>query len=337
MTQKQEIESHNTALRDSLAARVLTVSEADFDMLALDIFEYQVRHNPIYREYCRLMSKDTANVRHVTDIPFLPISLFKNHDIHTNVWEPQIVFESSTTTGGVPGRHAVRDLEFYHAVAARGFRNCTGEDIADFRWIALLPSYVERPTASLVHMVSRFIKMGRSGSRFADSSGVQDALTTDSNDHPVALISVSFALLDLAEQSPLPLRNVMVIETGGMKGRRIEPTRDELHSALKQAFGVDRIASEYGMTELLSQAWSPGGGIFKCSPTLRVYTREISDPTTIQPPGVRGPINCIDLANLDTCAFIATDDMGIVYPDGSFEVFGRLDASELRGCNLMLA
>jgi hypothetical protein len=335
MNNTKGIESHNTELRDSLAARVLTVTEELFDVLALDIFAYQVTDNPVYQEYCRLMGKDTGNVRHPSEIPFLPISLFKTRDIHTNVWQPQIVFESSTTTGQIPSRHAVRDLSHYHQVAIRGFGSVMNAQVQDFKWIALLPSYTDRPNSSLVDMVSYFVKIGRPGSRFIQTNEVSDILNGKWPEDPIALISVSFALLDLAEQGPLPRRDIMIIETGGMKGRHMEPTRGELHATIQSAFGIDQVCSEYGMTELLSQGWSTERGIFQCGPTLRMYTREVSDPTTLQPPGTRGPLNCIDLANLDTCAFIATDDVGVVHPDGTFEVYGRLDASELRGCNLM--
>ena len=324
-------------LRDDLAKRVLTVENTGFDALSMDIFWYQFTYNPIYREYCRLLGKSTHNVREPADIPFLPISLFKQHLIQTNVWNPKVVYESSTTTGQLPSRHAVRSFKLYQDASRRGFFSVFDLDVSDFTWIALLPSYIERPNSSLIAMVSDFISAGKPGSGFVSRDTVLQSLQqADQGNDPVAFIGVSFALLDFTESYRISLRNTMVIETGGMKGRRSELTRSALHERLCAGYGVSKICSEYGMTELLSQAWSHGSGLFQPAPTLRVCIRDISDPLNILEKGTRGGINIVDLANLDTCAFIATDDVGLLHNDGLFEVLGRFDASELRGCNLMV-
>lgn len=339
--QQTEIMKHaerpNNDTRDQLIEWVLNITESGFDEVALDIFRYQFAHNQVYQQYCLLLHKDPRNVLDAADIPFLPIGLFRTHDIHTNAWHPQVVFESSTTTGQIPAKHAIRDLSFYHRIAGAGFRKVTGYDVSEFQWLALLPSYEERPHSSLIHMVREFIKEGKPGSRFISAEEAATALTeADSSGHSVALIGVSFALLDLIESQNFHLRNTIVIETGGMKGRKEEITRTDLHAKLKSGFHVDKVYSEYGMTELLSQAWSSGEGIFRSAPTLRIDIRDIYDPLQLVSAEVRGGINCIDLANVDTCSFIATDDLGLRYADGSFEVLGRFDASELRGCNLMI-
>jgi hypothetical protein len=324
-------------IRDDLALRVLAVTPHSFDDLALDIFRYQFSHNPFYHQYCVLLNKDIRNVREVTDIPFLPVSTFRHHDIRTNVWEPAMVFRSSTTASQIAARHAVRDITFYHTIAAMGFATAMHRDISAYLWLALLPNYHDRPDSSLIAMVDHFISQGKAGGQYIDLRNAAAILTAldGSSATPVACIGVSFALLDLADRIPLHLHNTIIIETGGMKGRRIEPPRSELHSRLCERFDIRYVCSEYGMTEMLSQAWSLGEGIFIPGPSLRIYTRDLSDPLSIQAPGMRGAINCIDLANVDTCAFLATDDVGYCHPDGRFEILGRLDTSELRGCNLM--
>jgi hypothetical protein len=324
-------------VRNALATRVLNVTEENFDELSLDIFRYQFTYNRIYHEYCRLLGKDLHNVRASADIPFLPIALFKSHDIHTNDWKPEVVFESSATTSQIPSRHAIRDLGFYRQNCRRGFAAVKGRPVTEYVWLALLPSYIERPNSSLIMMVSDFISAGKPGSCFVTMQNVTETLDrTDQGYAPVAFVSVSFALLDLAESSSMSLKNTTIIETGGMKGRRAEPTRRELHERICISFDVSDVHSEYGMTELFSQAWSTGEGIFKSAPSLKILLRDLSDPLSLAEVNSRGAINCIDLANLDTCAFIATEDVGLLYPDGTFEILGRFDASELRGCNLLV-
>jgi hypothetical protein len=307
-------------------------------MLALDIFRYQITQNRVYREYCTLLGREPSAVTTVKDIPFLPVSLFKTHDIRSNVWEPDVVFESSATTRQTPGKHAVRNLDFYHANTVRGFESVTHNPVSRFRWLALLPSYTDRPASSLVSMASHFMRQGKPGSAFiAAPEALAKLKEADAGTDPVVLLTVGFALFDLAPVADLSLQNTMIIETGGMKGRRTEPTRMALHQAVRHRFGIPRVMSEYGMTELLSQAWTRDDGLFYCAPTLRVIIRDLTDPLSLLNTGERGGVNCIDLANLDTCAFIATDDLGIVYQGGGFEPLGRIDKSELRGCSLMFS
>jgi hypothetical protein len=326
-----------TTLRNDLVNRILRVTEDSFDELSMAIFRFQFTHNLLYREYCKLLGKDTGNVSVPEEAPFLPISFFKTHDIHTNAWNPRVVFTSSGTSGQTRSRHLIRDLRFYHENCIRGFASVFGHAVSEYVWLALLPSQVDRPDSSLISMVSAFIEAGKPGSRFITRDEFQEtALQADLGSYPVVCISLSFTLLDLTESLHMQLSNTVLIETGGMKGRRSEPTRKALHRAIQHSFGVPAVCSEYGMTELLSQAWSKGEGIFRPAPGLRILIRDFADPLTLLPHGSRGGINCIDLANLDTCAFIATDDVGIVHPDGSFEALGRFDASEWRGCNLMV-
>ena len=323
-------------LRNNIIQRILSVSQQDFDTLALEIYKYQYNNNKVYRQFCQLMRRTPDEVRQIETIPHLPIALFKRNLIQTNAFEPEIVFESSTTTGQVPGQHAVRSLDLYKSVSRQGFEMAFGSKISEMKWFGLLPSYLERPNASLVYMVRDFIARGGGGFFISDFEQLNDQISKCENEGiPAALIGVPFALLEYASLFPSRLDTTMVIETGGMKGRRQELTRSQLHAELKTALGADKIYSEYGMTELLSQAWSRGGEKFFPSSTMRITIREITDPMTEAQSGVRGAINITDLANIDSCAFIATDDAGMRYPDGSFEVLGRLDGSEQRGCNLM--
>lgn len=323
-------------LRKNIIQRILSVSRNDFDALALDIYKYQYNNNAVYRQFCQLMRRTPDDVRHVDDIPHLPISLFKHNLIKTNAFSPEVVFESSATTGQVPGQHPVRSLELYKSVSIKGFEDAFAKRVADVKWFGLLPSYLERPNASLVYMVQEFIALGGGGFFIENYDQLRNEISRCEEDSVQAvLIGVSFALLEYASSFASPLKTTVVIETGGMKGRRQELTRSQLHNELKAAFGINKIYSEYGMTELLSQAWSRGGEKFIPSSTMRINIREISDPIAIATVGTRGALNVTDLANIDSCAFIATDDAGLRYADGSFEVLGRLDGSEQRGCNLM--
>lgn len=269
--------------------------------------------------------------------PFLPISFFKSHTVQTGEWVPARFFRSSGTTGQVPSVHAVRDEDAYHATALRCFPPDWGKP-EDHAWIGLLPSYLERPDASLVDMVRYFMHRGAQEEFFFRSAGpdmlkIMEALAGDRR--PTILIGVSFALLDMFEHADIPVWDELtVIETGGMKGRGREITRAELHTRLRARAPGVRLSAEYGMTELFSQAYLSGDR-FVPGPTMRVVARDISDPLQALPAGERGALNVIDLGNVDTCAFIATEDTGLVHADGSFEVTGRLDAAELRGCNLM--
>lgn len=333
------MEEHS--VRNDLIRRVETTAGEMFDdLLALDVFQYQSRHNALYRQYLSLLGVSPEAITRVEDIPFLPIRFFKSHLIQTGAWEPALAFASSGTTAAATSRHLLRDPDFYRRNARRGFAHFYGP-VEDYCVLALLPSYLERSGSSLVFMAEDFIRQSRypeSGFFLYNTEELVGILAgCKKNAVPTLLLGVSFALWELAEQHPMGLGGVAIMETGGMKGRRREITREELHGILKAAFHVETIHSEYGMTELLSQAYSRGGGLFRPAPTMRVLAREITDPFTLQQSGKTGALNIIDLANLDTISFIATDDLGRVYEDGSFEVLGRLDASDARGCNLLVA
>ncbi|HRJ15589.1 MAG TPA: acyl transferase, partial [Saprospiraceae bacterium] len=289
--------------------------------------------------YLELIGKKIQAVETVQEIPFLPIELFKTYDIQTGDWTPERIFSSSGTTGQTTSRHLLHDPDWYRMGARRAFARQYGP-VENFCFLALLPSYLERNNSSLVFMAEDFISLSRyaqSGFYLYNMADLVKVLSDCvQNNIPTVLLGVSFALLDLAEAFPMPLEQVIVMETGGMKGRRAELTREQLHQVLRTAFQVQHIHSEYGMTELLSQAYSPGNGRFYPAPTMRVLAREAADPFAIRTWGQNGALNIIDLANVDTLSFIATDDLGKVAEDHSFEVTGRLDSSEIRGCNLMV-
>lgn len=280
-----------------------------------------------------------SKIKGIREIPFLPIELFKYYDIQTGHWTPAQIFSSSGTTGQTASRHLLSDPEWYRIQARRTFAQRYGQP-QNYCFLALLPSYLERSGSSLVFMAEDFIRQSRypqSGFYLYNASDLIKVLTDcRKNAIPTVLLGVSFALLDLAEQHPMDLAGIIVMETGGMKGRREEITREALHQTLCHAFGIERIHSEYGMTELLSQAYSTGGGLFHPGPAMQVLAREAADPFAFQEAGRTGALNIIDLANIDTISFIATDDLGRIHPGGAFEVLGRLDNSELRGCNLMV-
>ncbi len=328
------------AERNRLLDRIRTVDTDTFDEVALEVFRYQAAHCEVYASWLRLIGCDAGGVRRAEDIPHLPISLFKTWLIRTGQWEPELVFTSSGTTGMIPSRHALRQKSWYVENAVRGFAAHYGSP-ADYAWLALLPAYLERTGSSLVFMADAFIRM----SRFRESGFFLHELDEVARrarhlldeGKPVVLLGVSFALLDLAEQHPVDLSGAIVMETGGMKGRRRELIREELHARLQAAFGVSHIHSEYGMTELLSQAYAPRQGRFRPAPTMKVRAAQITDPMAWERPGRPGTLSITDLANVDTIAFIATEDVGRVYEDGSFEVLGRLDRADIRGCNLMVA
>ncbi|MEL7248558.1 MAG: acyl transferase [Bacteroidota bacterium] len=327
--------------RSVLQERIKTLKDQDFEDLALAAFRLQANQNLVYRQYLDLLGVKQTEVSRLSDIPFLPIQLFKQHHIQTGDWEPQQVFSSSATTGSVSSKHWVRDLEWYRHNARKGFEHFYGP-LDQFTILALLPSYLERSGSSLILMAEDFIQQSdpeRGGFYLYEQEALLQQIEKVSHetDKRILLLGVSFALLDLAETYPQALPpDTIVMETGGMKGRRKELTRSELHQTIKTAFQLTDIHSEYGMTELFSQAYSQGNGVFYPAPSMRVYTREITDPLCLRKDAKTGVLNIIDLANLDTISFIATEDLGKVYPDESFEVLGRLDASEIRGCNLMV-
>ncbi|GGH35977.1 acyl transferase [Mangrovimonas yunxiaonensis] len=309
----------------------------EFDTVALDIFKFQFENNPVYRSYCDLLYKHPSDVKTLEDIPFLPIQFFKSHKVLS---QPQVekTFTSSGTTGQVTSKHHVSDIHFYEQSFTTAFKQFYG-NIEDYAVLALLPSYLEREGSSLIYMANHFIthaKHPKSGFYLDNLSALKNTLLElESHQQKTLLLGVSFALLDLVEAHTFNLNNTIVMETGGMKGRRKELIRAELHARLKHGFGVPQIHSEYGMTELLSQAYSKGDGRFVCPPWMRVLTRDPEDPLTLLKTSSSGGLNIIDLANINSCSFIATQDLGKVYPDQSFEVLGRFDHSDIRGCNLM--
>jgi phenylacetate-coenzyme A ligase PaaK-like adenylate-forming protein len=326
--------------RNSLADLIYNINEENFGSVAMEIWKYQYRNNGFYHSYCDLLGIQPDKIKNVSQIPFLPIEMFRQHDIKTGDWPAEVVFKSSGTTGSVQSRNHIRSLSWYHEITEKCF-NSFFNSPADYIWFGLLPSYLERSDSSLIDMVNSFMQLNKSTeNKFFPvlNNEITESLSVlRAANKPVVLLGVSFALLDLFEKTKVPVwENLLVMETGGMKGRRMELTREELYSRIRNHHPDVRIVSEYGMTELTSQAYKKDLH-FKPGPTMKVYTRDISDPLNLIEHGQRGALNIIDLGNLDTCAFISTDDVGITYPDGSFDVMGRLDQSDIRGCNLMYA
>lgn len=311
----------------------------EFHKTAMKVFRFQFQHNEVYQKYCLLLKKSPENVKHLTEIPFLPIDFFKSKDILSSIDAVQTTFTSSGTTGMITSKHHVTDLAFYEASFRSAFSKFYG-NIEDYAVLALLPSYLEREGSSLIYMAKDFIE----GSNHPDSGFylhnyndlANKLVELDNSGQNVLLIGVTYALLDLIELQKFNLKNTIIMETGGMKGKRKEMIREELHTILADGFGVKKIHSEYGMTELLSQAYSLGDGIFECPPWMDILIRDTEDPLTIIEEGKTGGINIIDLANINSCSFIATQDLGKKYPNFSFEVLGRFDNSDIRGCNLMV-
>jgi phenylacetate-coenzyme A ligase PaaK-like adenylate-forming protein len=307
--------------------------------MCLKVFHFQARENAVYKEYIDHLGMTPENIRQWKDIPFLPIELFKTHEVVCGQADGSLaIFTSSGTTGSATSKHFVPDIRLYEKSFLKAFKMFYG-DPSGWRILALLPSYLEREGSSLIYMVDRLITESEdagSGFFLDDFDRLREILLSETKKKTL-LIGVSFALLDFIEEEEISLKNTVVMETGGMKGRRKEITRLELHKTLTKGFGLDAIHSEYGMTELLSQAYSNGNGIYKAPPWMRVVIRDANDPLTILPSGKSGGVNIIDLANLHSCSFIATSDLGKTHPDGSFEILGRFDYSDVRGCNLMVA
>lgn len=328
-----------TPERSDLLPLLADLENGSFEEAALAVFRYQAFCNPLYGRFLALLGRQPSEIRSMQDIPFLPIQFFKTREVKSGDWAPRTVFTSSSTTGQTPSRHLVRDPDFYLENTRRGFAR-HWSDPSEWCTLALLPSYLERSGSSLVAMADHFIRLSRhpeSGFFLHDLEHLSEVLKQcQSKGYKTLLLGVSFALLDFAEHFPMNLSGVTIMETGGMKGRRRELTRPELHETLCGAFQVDAIYSEYGMTELFSQAYTRGGSLFTPAPTMRVLGTEVNDPFCPVAPGRSGVLNIADLANLDTCSFIQTEDVGRVYEDGRFEVLGRLDVAEMRGCNLMV-
>jgi len=311
---------------------------AGADALALELFRLHAARNPVYRDYLGALRVHTGQVTRVADIPCLPIQAFREHRVLLEGLEPGLCFSSSGTTGIITARHHVPWPDLYERSFTTAFTQFIG-DPRGIRIIALLPAYLERPDSSLVHMAQRLVELSGDplGGLFLDQLAHVAGLLqrSEEEERPTLLLGVPFALLDLAERHPMPLRHVRIVETAGMKGRRPELVREDLHGRLRNAFGVDQVLGEYGMTELMSQAWSMGNGRYRCPPWMTVGIREPNDPFTPQAEGRAGGINIIDLCNIGSCPFISTQDLGRMNADGSFEVLGRFDHSDVRGCNLL--
>ena len=311
----------------------------DFQQVALAVFKHQFKNNKVYRSFCDLLYVHPSDVRSVEEIPFLPIQFFKSKKILSSLEEVKETFTSSGTTGTLTSKHFVTDINLYRESYQKGFAHFYG-NIEDYVVLALLPNYLERKGSSLVYMVEDFIqktKNPESGFYLNNIEELVKKLTAlDKKGQKTLLIGVSFALLDVVEMQQFNLKNTLIMETGGMKGRRKELVREELHQLLQDGFGVTKIHSEYGMTELLSQGYSNGNGVFETPPWMKVLARDTEDALTIHKAGKTGGINVIDLANYNSCSFIATQDLGKVHKKGTFEIIGRFDNSDIRGCNLMV-
>jgi len=314
-------------------------SKKEFEKITLKVFRHQYDNNLVYQQFCNFLKKDKTNVKSLTEIPFLPIQFFKSHNVLSSSEPIQQTFTSSGTTGMQTSKHLVTDLSWYEESYHLGFSEFYG-NIEDYCVLALLPSYLEREGSSLIYMVEDLIE----SSNHEDSGFylhnydelIFKLIELDNSGQNVILIGVTYALLDLIEQQNFQLKNTIIMETGGMKGKRKEMIREELHTILCEGFGVSKIHSEYGMTELLSQAYSLGEGVFECAPWMQILIRDTEDALTYVSEGKTGGINVIDLANINSCSFIATQDLGKKYPNHSFEVLGRFDNSDIRGCNLMV-
>ena len=312
---------------------------ADFEKVSLAVFRHQAANNLVYKKFLSFLHIDINSVKSIKEIPFLPIQFFKSKKIISSADSINQIFTSSGTTGTIASKHYVADVSLYEKSYLSAFEHFYGK-ISNYTVLALLTSYLERSDSSLVYMVNDLIiksQNPKSGFYLDNLTELKSTLLELEADHKkTLLIGVSFALLDLIEQHKFNLKNTIIMETGGMKGRRKELIRDELHKELKKGLGVDTIHSEYGMTELLSQAYSKGDGIFKTPPWMKILIRDTEDALTILHHKKTGGINVIDLANINSCSFIATQDIGKTFADGSFEVLGRFDNSEIRGCNLLI-
>lgn len=318
-------------------------SQKQFEKIALKVFRFQYENNLVYQEFCNFLKVDKQAVKSLQQIPFLPIQFFKNHDVVSNNTESsglvQETFTSSGTTGMITSKHLVTDVSLYEQSYRYTFSEFYG-NIEDYAVLALLPSYLERSGSSLIYMVKDLIELSNNENSGFYLHNYDELITKlvalDSTGQNVILIGVTYALLDLIEKQKFQLKNTIIMETGGMKGKRKEMIREELHEILRNGFGVQNIHSEYGMTELLSQAYSLGNGIFECPAWMQILIRDTEDALTYVNMGKSGGVNVIDLANINSCCFIATQDLGKKYPNNTFEILGRFDNSDIRGCNLMV-
>lgn len=335
----------NSAVKNTgFEERLFGASAENFVELALELFRFQYASNPVYGEYCRSMAVQPDAVKSVTQIPYLPIRLFKTHRVTSTLFEEELIFESSGTTGSINSKHFVKDAALYQRSFLAAFRKFYGSP-GRYCILGLLPSYLERKNSSLVLMAEELIRQsGHSLSGFYLNEHEKLHKTLLHNEilkQPTLLLGVTYALLDFAEKYTLELRHTIVMETGGMKGRREELTRPEVHAILEKKLGLAAVHAEYGMTELLSQAYSKGNGYFHCPAWMKVLIRAEDDPLSVYSGDVAnnrsisGVVNIIDLANVYSCAFIATDDAGRLHPDDSFEILGRIDNTDIRGCSLL--
>ena len=325
---------------DFLKKRIFTISSLkEFNEIALQIFRYQYKNNAVYQRFVKGLHVKINDVSHFNQIPFLPVEFFKDHKIVTADFEPEIIFTSSGTGGTGTSRHYIKERSLYEDSFTKGFELFFGKP-QEYVILALLPSYLEREGSSLVYMAEKLIAMSghpENGFYLHDYEKLAGTLRKlRDKKRKTLLLGVTYALLDLAEKYPVEFPELHLMETGGMKGKRKEMIREELHHILKHAFGIPVVYSEYGMTELLSQAYSKGEGRFQTPPWMKVLIRDTNDPLTLLPEGKTGGINIIDLANIHSCAFLSTQDLGKILPGGSFEILGRFDNSDVRGCNLMV-
>ncbi|GAB1446287.1 MAG: acyl transferase [Cyclobacteriaceae bacterium] len=323
----------------SFEKNLSTLNESNFKNIALSLFRLQAKENKVYQKYLTNLGVNVEEITKLEHIPFLPIAFFKEQSVVSGQWKEQTIFYSSSTTGAIPSKHYVKNLDTYLKNTECIFENFYGP-IENFHFLALLPSYLEREGASLVAMADHFIKLSKSAHSSFYLNNKRELIKTLQKagqlDRKVILLGVSFALLDLAEAYELDLSDCIVMETGGMKGRREEITRDEMHTYLCSRWNTKFIHSEYGMTELFSQAYAKEKGYFKTPVGMKVMIRSINDPFEQLEVGKTGGINVIDLSNIYTCAFVETQDLGRIRQDGSFEVLGRIDNSDIRGCNLLV-
>ena len=314
-------------------------NQSSFNKYCLDIYHFQYRNNLVYKKFCNMICENPMNINEITKIPFLPISFFKTKKI-LSVDKFEKVFYSSGTTTNSRSKHFISDLKLYEESFIKNFKNNYGE-LNKYTIIALLPNYYENESSSLIYMVEKLIKLTKSnesGFFLDDYTNLSKKLNQldSNNDRKTILIGVPYALLDLLDFNQFCFNNTIIMETGGMKGRRKELVRNELHEKLKSGFGVNQIHSEYGMTELLSQAYSKGNGVFSTPAWMKVLIRDVNDAQNLNFNKKSGAINIIDLANYNSCSFIATDDMGKFVSESEFEVIGRIDNSDVRGCNLLI-
>ena len=320
------------------ADKIFNVDDKNFEQIAFEVFKFQYINNNIYKSYCDLLKKTPSNIGDISSIPFLPISFFKSHSvICTKKYDK--VFHSSGTTNENLSKHYVSDIHIYEQSFLKNFIDNYG-DPKDYVILGLLPNYMENKNSSLIYMVNNLIELSESndsGFFLKEYDFIIEKMKSLARENKkIILVGVSYALLDLTESKNLNFENTIIIETGGMKGRRREMIKKELHETLKERTGLKKIHSEYGMTELLSQAYSKGDGIFSCPNWMRVYIRDINDPNFLYSNNKSGGINIIDLANINSCSFIATEDMGSLHKNGNFEIMGRIDHTDTRGCNLLV-